>query len=74
MAKANPFTTRWTRPGQIAPVDAEGQLIGLARLLDRLAAVGGRGPIVASRVVTAARKACPAASSTRNTMPGLMQT
>jgi GTPase SAR1 family protein len=46
MVMANPCTTRWTRPGQIAPVDAEGQLIGLAGLLDRLAAVGGQAVIV----------------------------
>lgn len=45
MVKANPFTTRWTRPGQIAPVDAEGQLIDLVGLLNRLAALGGRAVI-----------------------------
>lgn len=42
---ANPFTTRWTRPGQIVPVDAEGKLIDLAGLLDQLAALGGRAVI-----------------------------
>lgn len=45
MVMANPFTTRWTRPGQIAPVDAEGALIDLASLLDRFAALGGRAVI-----------------------------
>lgn len=45
MVMANPFTTRWTRPGRIEPVDVEGRLIDLAGLLDRLAALGGRAVI-----------------------------
>lgn len=46
MAVANPFATRFTRPGEIMPVDDDGRPIDLAGLLDRLAARGGRAAII----------------------------
>jgi hypothetical protein len=48
MAAANPFATRFTRPGRIAPLDAAGRPVDLSALLDRLDAVGGRAAIEGS--------------------------
>ena len=45
MAVANPFATRFTQPGQIEPVDAEGRPVDLEALLDRLDTLGGRAAI-----------------------------
>lgn len=41
----NPFSTRHTRPGQIIPLDSRGLPRDTAALLERLAALGGRGAI-----------------------------
>jgi len=41
----NPFATRFTRPGQIRPLDGCGQPIDPAALCDRLAAIGGAAAI-----------------------------
>ena len=38
---SNPFSTRFTRPGSIAPLDASGQPLDLDALVDRLPAPGG---------------------------------
>jgi hypothetical protein len=41
----NPFATRFTQPGQIVPVDADGRPVDLAALLDRLDSLGGSAAI-----------------------------
>lgn len=46
MVSVNPFATRFLRPDRIMPLDAGGQPIDVAALLDRLDAVGGRAAIV----------------------------
>ncbi|MFM1905023.1 MAG: hypothetical protein RLZZ440_2923 [Planctomycetota bacterium] len=46
MTVLNPFATRFTQPGQIVPVDAAGQPVDLAALLERLDCLGGRAAIV----------------------------
>ncbi|MEX0668950.1 MAG: hypothetical protein WD060_00625 [Pirellulales bacterium] len=38
---SNPFSTRFTRPGSIAPLDPSGQPLDLDALVDRLPAPGG---------------------------------
>ncbi len=38
---SNPFSTRFTRPGSIAPLDASGQPVDLVPLTDRLPGPGG---------------------------------
>ncbi len=42
----NPFSTRHTRPGSIAPLDATGRPVDLDALLDRLHGLGGTAAIV----------------------------
>lgn len=44
---SNPFSTRFTRPGSIAPLDASGQPVDLAALVDRLPRPGGCSAITA---------------------------
>jgi energy-coupling factor transporter ATP-binding protein EcfA2 len=44
--RSNPFSTRYTRPGCIPPLDAAGQPIDAATLVDRLAVLGGRAALV----------------------------
>lgn len=41
----NPFTTRFIRPGSLAPRDAEGAPLDVAALLDRLTILGGSAAI-----------------------------
>ena len=41
----NPFATRHTRPGRLAPLDGHGHPRDVAALLERLAALGGRAAI-----------------------------
>jgi Mrp family chromosome partitioning ATPase len=41
----NPFATRFTQPGRIMPMDADGQPVDLAALLARLDSLGGRAVI-----------------------------
>lgn len=41
----NPFATRHTRPGRLAPLDGHGHPCDVAALLERLAALGGRAAI-----------------------------
>jgi energy-coupling factor transporter ATP-binding protein EcfA2 len=43
---SNPFSTRHTRPGSIAPLDATGRPVDLDVLLDRLHGFGGTAAIV----------------------------
>lgn len=43
--RSNPFATRFTRPGAIAPLDAAGSPIDLDEVLGRLTALGGSGSI-----------------------------
>lgn len=43
---ANPFSTRFTRPGAIPPLDEHGDPMPLGELVSRLAAVGGIAAIV----------------------------
>jgi len=43
---SNPFSTRHTRPGSIAPLDATGRPVDLDALLDRLHGLGGTAAIV----------------------------
>lgn len=45
MGSVNPFATRFTRPGRIVPLDAEGRPVELATLLGRLDELGGRAAI-----------------------------
>lgn len=45
MTVVNPFATRFTQPGQIVPVDADGRPVDLVALLDRLDSLGGRAAI-----------------------------
>lgn len=45
MAAVNPFATRFTQPGRIMPLDADGRLLDLGALLDRLDRLGGRAAI-----------------------------
>ena len=42
----NPFSTRHTRPGAVAPLDAVGRPVDVAGLCKRLASQGGSGAIV----------------------------
>ena len=42
----NPFSTRHTRPGALAPLDAVGRPVDVAGLCKRLASQGGSGAIV----------------------------
>ena len=46
MMVSNPFSTRYTRPGSIAPLDAAGRLVDLEAMLDRLRGLGGTAAIV----------------------------
>jgi hypothetical protein len=41
----NPFATRFTQPGRLAPHGIDGLPLDLVRMLDQLAAVGGSGAI-----------------------------
>lgn len=43
--RSNPFSTRYTRPGRLTPLDAAGLPLDLDGLVDRLVAVGGRAAI-----------------------------
>ena len=43
---SNPFSTRYTRPGSIAPLDAAGRPVDVGALLDRLQRLGGTAAIV----------------------------
>lgn len=43
--RSNPFATRFTRPGVVAPLDVDGVPLDLDALLDRLATLGGSGSI-----------------------------
>lgn len=43
--RSNPFATRFTRPGALAPLDADGHPLDLDALLDRLGSLGGSGSI-----------------------------
>jgi hypothetical protein len=43
--RVNPFSTRFTRPGAIVPLDDEGVPLDLDSLLARLATLGGSGSI-----------------------------
>lgn len=43
--RSNPFSTRFTRPGRLAPLDADGRPLDLDALLERLVALGGRAAI-----------------------------
>ena len=43
---SNPFSTRFTRPGCIGPLDGSGQCVDIDRLLERLQDVGGTAAIV----------------------------
>lgn len=43
--RSNPFATRFTRPGALAPLDADGNPLDLDALLDRLGSLGGSGSI-----------------------------
>jgi len=45
-SRTNPFSTRFTRPGRIAPLDGGGEEVDAAALLVRLAAVGGAAAII----------------------------
>jgi hypothetical protein len=42
---SNPFATRFTRPGRLAPLDDDGRPLDLDALLDRLEALHGQGAI-----------------------------
>lgn len=44
---SNPFSTRFTRPGSIPPLDASGELVDVTALADRIPAPGGCGAISA---------------------------
>lgn len=44
--EANPFATRFTRPGRLAAVDVDGRPIDLDAVLERLDRIGGRGAIL----------------------------
>ena len=43
--RSNPFSTRFTRPGQVTPLDADGRPLDLDALLHRLLGLGGRAAI-----------------------------
>ena len=43
--RRNPFATRFTRPGALVPLDADGNRLDLDALLDRLGSLGGSGSI-----------------------------
>jgi hypothetical protein len=43
--RSNPFATRFTRPGRVVPLDADGRPLDLDTLLDRLQALAGRAAI-----------------------------
>jgi hypothetical protein len=43
--RTNPFATRFTRPGRVVPLDADGRPLDLDALLARLRALGGRAAI-----------------------------
>ena len=43
---SNPFSTRFTRPGCIGPLDGSGQCVDIDRLLERLQDLGGTAAIV----------------------------
>lgn len=43
---ANPFSTRFTRPGAIPPLDERGDPVSLRKILSRFAAIGGIAAIV----------------------------
>lgn len=43
--RSNPFATRFTRPGRVVPLDADGRPLDLDALLDRLLGLGGRAAI-----------------------------
>ena len=42
---SNPFATRFTRPGRLAPLDEDGRPLDLDALLDRVTLLDGRGAI-----------------------------
>ena len=46
MVPSNPFATRYTRPGQLEPLDAEGRPIDLPALLQECARLGRAVAIV----------------------------